>query len=67
MSAETMAFANCAKAAIYIASIIKAVSSCPEIKINCIIDNKSHIVVLYSSKNVEDKMLEFDVVQRENI
>lgn len=57
-----MAFANCAKAAIYIAGIIKVVSSCPEIKINCIIDNKSHMAVLYSSKNVEDKMLELDVV-----
>lgn len=50
LSAKTIALLNCAEVDVYIASIIKEVATCPDLKINCIINNKNLIETLYSKK-----------------
>ena len=56
-----MALQNCTEVAVYIARITKEVSGYLELKINSIMDNKSFIKALYSSKNTEDTRLCWDV------
>lgn len=56
-----IALLDCAEAAFYITSIIKEVSSCLELKINCITDNKNIIQALYFLLKVGNKRLQVDM------
>ena len=60
LSVETIALLNFNEIVVYVTSIIKEVSGYPELKINCIMDNKSFMEALFS-KNIEDKRLCLDV------
>lgn len=61
LSAEALALLEGAEAAVYIDRIFQELTHCPKLKINCIVDNKSLVDSLYSSKNVEDRRLRIDI------
>ena len=60
IAAETLALLDCAEAAVYIANILCEITG-NALKIYCLVDNKSLVDSLHSSKNVEDRRLRIDL------
>ena len=66
LAAETLALLDCAEAAVYIAKMLNEIVKC-EIKVNCIVDNKSLCDALYSSHVLEDRRLRIDLAVLRNM
>ena len=60
LSAEALALLDCAETAIYISRMLLELTKM-NIKIRCVIDNKSLFDALYSSKSIEDRRLRIDI------
>ena len=60
LSAETLALLDCAEACVYLARILLEITGC-NLKVNCVIDNKSLFDTLHSSHCLADRRLRIDV------
>ena len=60
LSAETLALLDCAEASVYLARILLEITGY-NLKVNCVIDNKSLFDALHSSHCLEDRRLRIDI------
>lgn len=61
LSAETLALLEGAESAVYLSKILREISGCGDLKINCFVDNKSLVDALYSCRSIEDRRLRIDM------